>query len=136
MWRRFSDYPLDAVAVGPVNAGIGVTLVEIADTILQKSSSSMRGRRSRSFDGTCDTTRVLDVEYPDFRITSSRYYSPVAGMGHEFDAEDVCTVAGGNGSSESKWGIGVSCLIGVDVDVLVIAAACKQVACLGPSSRY
>lgn len=136
MWRRFGDYPLDAIAVGPVDTGIGVTLVEIADTILQKSSSSMRGRRSRSFDGTCGTTRVFNIEYPDLRITGSRYYSPIAGMGHEFDAEDVCPVAGGNGSSEPKWSIGVGCLIRMDVDVLVIAAACKQVACLGPSARY
>lgn len=111
MWRRLRDYPLDTIAVGSVDTSVGVAFVKIADTVLQESSSSLRGRHTHSFDGTRGTARVFDIKYSDFCIARGGNYSPIGRVRHEFHTENVCAVAGGNGSGKSERGVGVGGLV-------------------------
>lgn len=54
-------------------------------------------------------------------------------MWHELDGEDVCRVAGGYGSGEIEGRVVALGLVGMDVDVLVIATTSKELAALRPA---
>lgn len=106
----------------PVDPSIGVAFTQIAHPLEEIiEPSTPRGCRK----GGCGTsiavaTGVFDIKDADLCVTSASNQSPIVGMWHEFDREDIGPMSGSHGRIQGKGSIGRLGLIRIDIQVLVV----------------
>ena len=111
-----------------VDPSIRVAIREVLDAPVRiLKAGSPRAERKI---GVCRALRrpsaVFDVENSDLSISGCGDKCGVVRMGHELDGENICGMAGCNGGFQSKRCHGVLTLIGMDIEMLIIAAGGKQ----------
>lgn len=126
MRRAFRDNPLDSIPMTPIHSTISVAICQIGDTIVYAvpAPPSSLGCHSRSTRCFRRTPCVGNIKHPHFSIARSSNHNTIVAMWHELDAEDVLGMACGDGRAQLELARVVGWLISMNVQVLIVTAAC------------
>lgn len=103
--RRFGDDPFHSICMRSIDPGICSPIAQVFHTSVHvlKALVSGGGCYAGSIRGFSRAAAILNVKDSHFSVARGRDQSPIIGMRHELDGEDVGGMACCNGCGKGEW---------------------------------
>lgn len=105
-----------------VDSSIGVAFTQIAHSLkkIVEPPTPSRGRKGGGGTSIAIAAGVFNIEDAHLRIASASDQGPIVGMWHEFDREDVGSMARSHSRIQCERSIRRIGLIRIDIQMLVV----------------
>ena len=123
MRARLSHHTLGSVSMTSINTGVRIRLIQPAGVTKEFAEPPTPcAALERSVSYTTCVAGVFEIEDSNLGVPCTCDDCMVTGVGHEFDAEDICMMTGSNASIEGEIFSTIDRVVVPNVQICVIGA--------------